>query len=74
MFVRTSGGLYLCHFVRLMLQLEMMCGNLLNCVNWVSSFSKSIHSHYIRDLSVMQCPVILHFCVIFMVSIAMASL
>ncbi len=23
--LRTSGGLHLCHFVRLMLQLEMMC-------------------------------------------------
>ncbi len=40
------------------------CGNLLNCVNWVSSFSNSIHSRYIRYLSVMQCPVILHLCVI----------
>ncbi len=25
MSLRTSGGIYLCHFVRLMIQPEMMC-------------------------------------------------
>ena len=47
--------------------------DLLNCPNWVSCFSNGILSCYMRYLSVMQRPVILHFCVILMVSIAVES-
>ena len=35
--------------------------DLLNCPNWVSCFSNGILSCYMRNLSVMQHPVILHF-------------
>lgn len=48
-------------------------GELLNCVNWVSCFSKGVHSRYTRYLSVMQCSVTLCFCIILIVSIAVAS-
>ena len=47
--------------------------DLLNCPNWVPCFSNGILSCYMRNLSVMQHPVILHFCVILMVSIAVES-
>ena len=46
--------------------------DLLNRPNWVSCFSNGFLS-YMRYLSVMQRPVILHFCVILMVSIAVES-
>ncbi len=48
MAVRTSGRLVLCYFVRLMLQLELW--QMLNCVNWVSCFSYSIHSRSVYYL------------------------
>lgn len=48
-------------------------GHSLNCVNWVSCFSKGVHSRYSRHLSAMQCSVTLCFCTILIVSIAVAS-
>ena len=47
--------------------------NLLNCPNWVSCFSNGILSCYMRNLSVRQHPVILHFYVMLMVSTAVES-